>query len=1132
MEDAQCALLKYASVPQGEAEERHAQNVTPSRNKRSEPRNIRVFFSSTFKDMLEERELVAKKVTPALRSFCANRGILFNQVDLRWGITQDQSQSGSSIGICLTEVDKCRPWFVSMLGERYGWSQTESKDELLTKTFANASAKFPWISTFSDRSITELEIRHAALNTSNTRALFFFRDPQYAHARGPDFNESAQNTSKLNRLKGEISDHCTVSDYATPQEFGEKLQEQLLDLISREFPEVPSALSRERAIHHAFASARASSYIGGEPYVYAMNCFLASQVDQPKPLVVIGASGCGKSALLSHFTKRYEDDHTKEFVLAHFIGCSRLSTDLGKMLTRIINEITSRFDLTKEDVASDLRGLCDSFPKYLWEASRHGGMLLVIDAVDQLHDKDLQALRWLPEHFPPHVRLIVSCADTTLAMDTLRERNWRILQVQPLDEATRKNIISAKLQEASKSLSPHHVDRISGVPLAENPLFLCTLLEEVKVHGSFETLDSRIAECTTATDIPALFEIVLSRIEKDLGSSDSLVGDCLVCVLLSRRGLTEGELISILSLAQVVWSELAIALGELLENTSGFYNFTHDHVRQAVRAKYATQQRVSCMQNLLIEYFRGVDRERSCDELPFQLLQGNMMNELGRLVTTPDNFFFLLNNNPFDLYQYFHACKAVGVNAPAMLTAAICETSWMNCGKMLQAGKLLQDLAFYREAEMLFNKGQQVVCHSTEVANVKDALGYLYRLQARYDEACPLFEGALSIQQREYGLESTEVASSMCNLAILYRKMGNFVGAEPLYTKSCEIRSKLLGVYHTETGQSYNGLGCLYQDQGKDKLAEEHFLIALSIRENCNGPNHPDVAMTLTNLASLYLSQAHYDDAERLFTRALHIYESIYGESHPDVAHTLAYLAGVYVERGKYTAANLLFVRAIAIKKALLGPRHPEVAQSLSDMGVLHARMKDYDTALDLYQQCLSIRIEVLGKDHPDTAQSMNNVAAILVDKGMHGEAEHMYKDALAITEAKFGPTHQNVCQTLLKLANLHQRQKKSLSKIEPLYVRSLAILKQHYGEVHPDVALCLNDYAVLKFNAGKTAEAEALYLQMLHTYEKLFPPKVGQLHPDLARAHGNIAAFYTAMGNLAQAHAHTTLAAQEQTAV
>ncbi|MBD3383717.1 DUF4062 domain-containing protein [candidate division KSB1 bacterium] len=71
-------------------------------------REIRVFISSTFRDMQEEREELVKKVFPVLAKFCRQRGVELVAVDLRWGITKEQSEKGKALPVCLSEIEKCK----------------------------------------------------------------------------------------------------------------------------------------------------------------------------------------------------------------------------------------------------------------------------------------------------------------------------------------------------------------------------------------------------------------------------------------------------------------------------------------------------------------------------------------------------------------------------------------------------------------------------------------------------------------------------------------------------------------------------------------------------------------------------------------------------------------------------------------------------------------------------------------------------------------------------------------------------------------------------------------------------------------------------------------------------------------
>jgi WD40 repeat protein len=86
-----------------------------------EPLVIRMFVSSTFRDMHAERDYLNRFIFPELRSRCWQRGVEFLGVDLRWGITQQDAECRGALAICLEEIDRCLPFFVCLLGDRYGW---------------------------------------------------------------------------------------------------------------------------------------------------------------------------------------------------------------------------------------------------------------------------------------------------------------------------------------------------------------------------------------------------------------------------------------------------------------------------------------------------------------------------------------------------------------------------------------------------------------------------------------------------------------------------------------------------------------------------------------------------------------------------------------------------------------------------------------------------------------------------------------------------------------------------------------------------------------------------------------------------------------------------------------------------
>ena len=83
-------------------------------------RTVRVFVSSTFRDMHAERDHLVKVVFPALREQVERSRIHLINIDLRWGVTREQADNNLVLALCLQQIDESRPFFVGILGERIG----------------------------------------------------------------------------------------------------------------------------------------------------------------------------------------------------------------------------------------------------------------------------------------------------------------------------------------------------------------------------------------------------------------------------------------------------------------------------------------------------------------------------------------------------------------------------------------------------------------------------------------------------------------------------------------------------------------------------------------------------------------------------------------------------------------------------------------------------------------------------------------------------------------------------------------------------------------------------------------------------------------------------------------------------
>ncbi|MBK6965759.1 MAG: DUF4062 domain-containing protein [Bacteroidales bacterium] len=373
--------------------------------------------------MVDDRNALMTHCWPELRRFCRERQVELVEVDLRWGISEEQSTRKETLKLCLDEIRACRPFFIGLLGERYGWIP---EDESFT---ADLKEEQPWLKDLHGKSVTELEILHGVLNNPEMagRAFFYFRDPKFIYQipkeNKADFlSEDSESANKQTMLKNVIRTICKIKNiplvetYTNPQSLAPVVLEHLKTAIGKQFTleNIPDPLTCEARDHEAFAEIRRRTYIGRPTYYEILDNYCNSD---GKPVVLFWDSGIGKSALIANWVEHWKKSHPDDFIFEHFIGGTSDSSDYMKIIFRLIKEIKKwtedSFDLPKndEEARRDF---------YLWlskarlSAERKGiRFIIILDALNQLEDKDhSRVLGWLPtEPFNSNLKLITSYID-------------------------------------------------------------------------------------------------------------------------------------------------------------------------------------------------------------------------------------------------------------------------------------------------------------------------------------------------------------------------------------------------------------------------------------------------------------------------------------------------------------------------------------------------------------------------------------------------------------------------------------------------------------------------------------------------------------------------------------------------
>ncbi|MBI3797858.1 MAG: DUF4062 domain-containing protein [Deltaproteobacteria bacterium] len=775
-------------------------------------RVVRVFISSTFRDMQEERNVLIKKVFPELRRRCRERGVEFVEVDLRWGVTEEQTERGEALPICLAEIDNCRPYFVGLLGERYGWVPDHITEELLETQ--------PWLAEHTEHSVTALEILHGVLNNPQMtpRAFFYFRDPQFVATVPPDQRqdftaENPESTEKLRRLKERIhtSGVALRENYPTPETAGNLILEDLWTAIDQEYPEgsAPDPLDREATEHEAFAESRAKVYVGRQEYFERLDRHVESE---DPPLVVLGESGMGKSALLANWVRRYRQAHPDVLVLVHFIGSTQQSADYIALLRRLMGELKRRYELPQE-MPSTTEELRAAFPNWLSMAAVKGRFVLVLDALNQLEDRDnAPDLIWLPEFFPPEVRVILSTLPGR-ALDALHQRGWPTFTVEGLHADERKQVIREYLWQYRKRLSEDRVERIAAAAQAANPLFLRALLEELRVFGRHEELDRYIAHYLEAPTVPDLYEKILARWEQDYEGDSDLVGEALSLLWAARRGLLETELLQLLGtndqpLPQAVWSPFYLAAQDSLVSRSGLLGFFHDYLREAVRDTYLpTAEHQHTAHRRLANYFaRQPLAPRSIDEFPWQLAQAQEWARLQDLLVDLPFLSAAWEANQFEVKAYWAQIEDHSPFRMAEAYRPVLNAPARHAPYIWRLATLLDDTGHPTEALSLRSYLVEYCRQSGDRTNLHAALGnQALILQDRGD-----LDGAWALLKeqerlcRELG-DKAGLYATLGNQALILQDRGDLDGAWALHKEEerlCRELGDKAGLYATLGNQA------------------------------------------------------------------------------------------------------------------------------------------------------------------------------------------------------------------------------------------------------------------------------------------------------------------------------------------
>ncbi len=613
-------------------------------------RHIRVFISSTFRDMEKEREQLIKKVFPMLRKKAAKRGVVVTELDLRWGVTQEESENGKVLEICLNEIDNSRPFFIGLLGDRYGWCPSELE---LDKNH-NIEELFPWVrqAIAEGKSVTEMEFLYGALSPQ------LFQD-KHIDAYFWIKKNAANDDERLEKLKIEVRENLNYpcAEYTSPSDLGNQVAAIFEKILDERFPQQQlSEVDSFRLEQELYKSRLTRTFLPIEQNIKVLDTFL--QDDEKNVIALVGEQGSGKSATMANWTAHLKDK-TDYHCITCFMQASNNGADINYVLSYVNEELRKLLgsDITDNPVVTN-NDEEDTFKQLFQEAQKSMNLLLILDGINVLDEPEAKFLNWLPDIFNGG-KIILTTTEEDATYQFVVRKCYDIANMSIMDDGKAKEqYIDLFLGQYGKSLSVEQKNKLALSPITSNPGILHTILVELKNNCNYENLDKATDIFSKAKNIDDIYRIIFYKAVETFG--DEFVCRALLSIAISRNGLDEKTLMAITETVPLHWSQFFCAFSEHLFLHNGFISFINNVFKEVVLSMFTADQiqivRMYIRAHLnieenLIHYF--------VPEFAYQLWKSNDCKELNKYISNRITLSNLVLYDEYHLRKYWATLSEV-----------------------------------------------------------------------------------------------------------------------------------------------------------------------------------------------------------------------------------------------------------------------------------------------------------------------------------------------------------------------------------------------------------------------------------------------------------------------------------------
>lgn len=467
--------------------------------------NYSVFISSTFADMHSERDYLRRHVFPAINQELQKYSISLRVIDLRCGVnTSDESDEKLEekvMRVCFDEIDRSRPFFIGLLGNRYGWIPPECSEQLWLKRGIKERG-----------SITSMEIAYGfLLQEKATGCIFMEREAscldsipthlrkQYDDEYSTDETIRSTNPQKLADLKSKIKKHLEAKGRAecyqtycptwngrgfeNLADFGEKVKTAIINDIRSifAFSQDDKAFALEQEIQDNYLSTKLSYT---KPREKVVNNLILKIKTQQGLLAISGESGSGKSCVYAQLVRHFDKLSDEYIVLFHSTAASRECHEFNQMLQRWNYQLEDI--LGKKHIETVSANESITYFNNLFKSIPEGKKLLMfIDAIDGFNRNTVtDYLTFYPKGLSEKWLLV--CTSLPECIDKVSQYHHALenYTLPALEEDEAKGIIDHFTKFYYKALYADNINRLlakenNGEKCYGSPLWLIIALSRI-----------------------------------------------------------------------------------------------------------------------------------------------------------------------------------------------------------------------------------------------------------------------------------------------------------------------------------------------------------------------------------------------------------------------------------------------------------------------------------------------------------------------------------------------------------------------------------------------------------------------------------------------------------------------------